>query len=730
LPLTKLRAGGYLAELGAEAVSFSAEETAEFLRSALPLAFTSDEIGRVQEQTGGWIMPLHLAALAWQSRQDTSAFIASLRGDHHVIVEYLVSEVFGQQPDEIQRFLLATSLLAECTGSLCDAVLQQANSQCILLQLEREHLFLFPLEETHRWFRYHALFVGFLQDRLRHTYPEKVAGWHNRAADWYLQQSEPDAVSRALPHLLATRAWERAACLIEAVSPRMLWRSGEVITLLQWILELPQEVVTEHPRLALASAWAMTLTGQFDAAETTLDTLERSLRDKWQAISPEEESPYRQVSGEALAIRARIASFHDVERAALLSKQALQLLPEQTDVIKADLLLNLGYARLRSYDFMAAGRTFRYARSIGRRSGNERAFMLSSRYLAGSYESRGVLSEAATVYRQALRTADVEGPLPSLAAGVVCIGHALLLYERNEIVTALDQAQRGLALGRRSGEMKVLFPGYLALAQIHQGFGDETRAWQSLEEAERLADLHLFSWTEVGVAEARARLHLARGEVDLAIRVLSKDGWQSAATQAVPFSVCPPDIQLAWARVLLAQHSSDVAVALLQWVLKQYRQERPQVSTLPVVTLYSLALAAGGDVGQALSLLADAVPPAIAQGYIRTFVDEGAPMEALLRSLLRSGSVPEVQSLLAAFPTTRLETSLPSGVDFRPESALSAREVEVMRLLAAGMSNQQIADKLVVALSTVRTHTKHIYRKLGVQGRVRAVARATALHLL
>jgi LuxR family maltose regulon positive regulatory protein len=278
--------------------------------------------------------------------------------------------------------------------------------------------------------------------------------------------------------------------------------------------------------------------------------------------------------------------------------------------------------------------------------------------------------------------------------------------------------------------MKALFPGYLALVQIHQGLGDETRAWQALEEAERLADFHLFSWTEAGVAEARARLHLAEGQVDLAMRVLSKDGWQSAPKQAVPFSVCPPDIQLAWARVLLAQHSPDAAVALLQWVLKQYRQERPQVGTLPMVTLYSLALAASGATGQALSLLADALPPAIAQGYIRTFVDEGAPMEALLRRLLRSGSVPGVESLLAAFPTTRPETSSRSGVDFQPEPALSAREVEVMRLLAAGMSNQQIADKLVVALSTVRTHTKHIYRKLGVQGRVRAVARATALHLL
>jgi LuxR family maltose regulon positive regulatory protein len=732
LPLTKLRAGGYLAELDAEAISFSAKETAEFLQRTLPLAFTSDDIARLQAQTGGWIMPLHLAALAWQGRQDTSAFIASLRGDHHAIVEYLASEVFGQQPPEVQRFLLATSLLAECTGALCDAVLERTNSQSLLQQLEREHLFLFPAEETHRWYRYHPLFVDFLQDRLRQLDAEMVAGWHGRAADWYLQQepSEPDAPRRALPHLLAMEAWERAACLIEAASQRMLWQTGEVITLRQWILELPQEVLAGHPRLALASTWAMTLTGQFDAAESALDTLERSLRDgKWEAAGSDDEV-YRQVSGETLAIRARIASFHDVERAGVLSKLALERLPEQSDVIKADLLLNLGYAHLRSHDFADATCTFQNAQHVGRRSGNVRAYMLSSRYLAGAYETRGLLSEAATVYRQALRLPPSSEPTPPLAAGAVYIGNAMLLYERNEVVASLDQARRGLALGRRSGEMKTLFPGYVALAQIHQGLGDDTHAWEALEEAERLADLRLFSWTEAGVAAARVRLHLAEGRVDLAARVLSKDEWQVAAKPAVPFGMCPPEIQLAWARVLLAKHSPDAASVLLQWVLEQYRLERPQTSRLPVVTLYSLALAAAGASEQSLTLLADAVPSAIVQGYIRTFVDEGAPLAALLRRLLRSGRVPGVESLLAAFPTTRLETSSPSGVSFQTEPVLSAREVEVMRLLAVGKSNQQIADELVIALSTVRTHTKHIYRKLGVQGRVRSVARATALHLL
>jgi LuxR family maltose regulon positive regulatory protein len=305
----------------------------------------------------------------------------------------------------------------------------------------------------------------------------------------------------------------------------------------------------------------------------------------------------------------------------------------------------------------------------------------------------------------------------------------LLLYERDAVASALDQAERGLALGRRSGEMKTLFPGYLALAQIHQGLGDEAQAWQALEEAERLADFHWFSWTEAAVAAARVRLHLAEGQVDLAVRALSKDGWQAAAKQSVPFSVCPPDIQLVWARILLAQRCPEAAGALLQRVLAEYRRERPQASALPVVTLYSLALAAGGATEEALSLLADALPPALAQGYVRTFVDEGAPMAALLRRLLRNGSVPGVEALLDAFPTPRETRPLP-GASFLSELALSAREVEVMRLLAAGRSNQQIADELVVALSTVRTHTKHIYRKLGVQGRLRAVARATALHLL
>ena len=734
LPLTKLRASGSLAELGAEDLRFSAEEMAHFLQRTSTLSFTMDEVARLQERTGGWIMPLHLAASAsWHGRQDADAFIASLRGDHHAIVEYLVAEVFGQQSADIQRFLLATSLLAQCTGSLCDAVLQQTNSQHILQQLEREYLFLVPLDETHRWYRYHALFVGFLQDRLRQTNPEEMAVWHSRAADWYLQQesAEGDVVTWALPHLLAVRDWASAAHLIEASSERMLWQSGEVTTLLHWIRELPQEVVNGRPRLALASAWALAFTGQFDSAETTLLSVERFLNGgNEQAADSDRRLLYRRVSGEVLAIRARIAAFQDVERATALSEQALQRLPEQTDVLQADLVLNLGYAHVRRYDFVAAGRAFQQARHIGRRSGNARAVMLSSRYLAVSYVMRGFLTEATTVYRQALRWATFGGQQSPLAAGTIYIGDALLLYERNDLAAALDRAQQGLSLGLRSGEIKTLFPGYLALAQIYQGLGDLTRAWQALEDAERLADFHFFSWTEEEVATARVRLHLAQGEIGLAVRVLSREGWQIEGKQALPFSTRPPDVQLAWARVLLAQHRPAAAVALLQLVLDGVRREQPQASILPIEVLHALALAASGAGEQALSLLAGTLPSALRQGYIRTFVDEGAPMAALLRHVMQRYDAPGVEALLAAFPSALLEASQLQALGFHPEAALSAREVEVMRLLAVGLSNQQIADELVVALSTVRTHTKHIYRKLGVQGRVRAVARATALHLL
>lgn len=733
LPLTKLRASGALAEFGAEDLRFSVEEIACFFQSVLPLSFTRDEVARLEEQTEGWIMPLHLATLAWQGRQDTDAFLASLRGDHHAIVEYLTAEVFEQQSADIQRFLLATSLLAQCTGPLCDAVLHQTSSQDILQQLEREHLFLVPLDETHRWYRYHPLFVGFLQERLRQTYPEEMALWHSRAADWYLQQESAigDVINQALPHLLAIQDWTRAAHLIETASEQMLWQSGEVMTLLHWLGNLPQKVIGERPRLALASAWALTLTGQFDVAETALQSVERFLGEgNTQATDQDEALLRQQVSGEALAIRARIAAFDDVERASALSEQALECLPQKADVLKADLLLNLGYAQLRGSDFVAAGRTFQEARRIGRRSGNMRAVMLASRYLAGSYGARGFLNEATTVYRQTLRWATASGQKPPLAAGTIYIGNAVLLYERNELDAALDQAQQGLALGLRSGEIKTLFPGYLALAQIHQGLGDLARAWQALEDAERLADFHFFPWTEEEVAIARVRLHLAQDEIDLAVRVLSKDKWQRADKQALPFNICPPGIQLAWARVLLAQQRPEAAAVLVQHVLDSVRREQPQASILSIEVLHALALAVSGAGVQALSLLAEVLPSASAQGYIRTFVDEGAPMAALLRHIVRSGDAPGAGALLAAFPPAFQQAAQPRSASFQPVEPLSAREVEVIRLLAVGFSNQQIADELVVALSTVRTHTKHIYRKLGVQGRVRAVARATALHLL
>lgn len=733
LPLTRLCASGQLAEIGADDMRFTAEELARFLQNALHISFTIDEVARVAERTDGWIMPAHLAALAWRGGQDADAFIASLRGDQQALVAYLVTEVFERQPADIQRFLLATSLLAQCTASLCDAVLRQTTSQRILEQLERERLFLIPLDEAHHWYRYHTLFAGFLHDRLRQTPPEDVAVWRRRAAEWYLAEgsAEQEALLLALPHLIALQDWARAARLIEEAAERMLWQKGEMTTLLHWLGMFPPAVVDESPRLALAYAWALALTGQFDAAEAMLRSVERFLSaGDAQTSPPDGAALHRQIAGEMLAIRARIAAFHDVDRAIVLAEQALQRMDHKADLLRADLLLNLGYALLVRHDLIAAGRAFQAVRRIGRRSGNVRAVMLGSRYLASTYVTRGLLNDAATIYRQTLRWATAGGRAPLPVVGTLYVGSALLLYERDDLDTALAQARQGLSLGLRSGEMKTLFPAYLALAQIHQGRGELAHADQALDDAERLGDLGLFSWTEEEVAAARARLHLKRGELGLAMRALSRNGWRIEDGLATPFNVCPLNIQLAWARVLLAQQRPAAAAALLLGVLNEARHEQPQASTLPITVLRALALAASGDAEQARATLAVALPTAIAQGYVRIFVDEGARMAALLRDVMLTGDTPGMDGLLAAFPPALLEASAANGIGRQSDAALSAREVEVMRLLAAGLSNQQIADELVIALSTVRSHTKHIYRKLGIRGRVRAVARATALDLL
>lgn len=745
LPLTRLRATGALTEIRAEDLRFSSEEIACFLQSVLPFPFSMEEAARLEAWTGGWIMPLHLAALAWRGSPDAGAFIASLHGDHHALVDYLTEEVFVRQPEDIQRFLLATSLLAQFTSPLCDAVLQRADSQGVLQRLERENLFVLPVDAAHRWYRYHVLFVDFLQERLRQTRPQEIAGFHSRAADWYLHNKpvHEDAAAQAIPHALAAGDTDGAARLIEEASGRMLWQSGEVATLLRWLAALPQEAFVARPHLALASAWALTHTGQFDAAEVRLRCVDGFLSaGSERAADPDERLLYRQISGEALAIRARIAAFYDdPAQASALSEQALQLLPEQADVLRADLLLNLGYAHLRANDVAAAGRAFDDARRIGKRSGNQRAVILASRYLAESFVTRGLLNEAANVYRQALRLVTASAgdaasisPAasmgPPLAAGMLYVRNALLLYERNNLEAALDQARQGLSLGLRSGEIKIIFPGYLALAQVYRGRGDLGEAWRVLREAERLADLYQSSWIDEGIAVAQARLHLAQGEISAAVRALSRDGWQMRSDQPALSHDCPQSIQLAWARVLLAQQRPDAAAELLRRVLDRSRREQPQASALHIVVLFAPALAASRAGEQALHLLTEALPPALAQGYTRVFVDEGAPMAALLRQIVLGGAAPGAGVLLTAFPANCLPESGQISHVFQPGPTLSAREREVIRLMAVGLSNQQIADRLVIALSTVRTHTKNIYRKLGAQGRVRAVARANALHLL
>jgi LuxR family maltose regulon positive regulatory protein len=733
LPLTRLRASDQLTEFDSADLEFTAEELAQFLHGALPLSFTTEEVVTIQERTNGWIMPAHLAVLAWRGTQDTDAFVASLRGDQHGLVDYLATEVFERQPAHIQRFLLATSLLAQLSASLCDAVLQQTDSQRILEYLEHDRLLLIPWDEDHQWFRYHPLFVEFLQGRLRQMSSEDVDTWRRRAAHWYLahESAHHDALLLALPHVIALHDWTRAAQLIEAAAERMLWQRGEMATVLHWMDEIPPAVVDESPRLMLAFAWALTLTGQFDAAEGMLRRVERfpSASDA-HSSDPDKMSLWRQLAGEALAVRARIAAFHNVDRASAFSEQALQRLGHKADLLRADLLLNLGYAQLRRYDLVAAGRAFQAVRRIGRRSGNVRAMLLGSRYLASSFVTRGLLNDAATVYRQTLRWATAGGREPVPVTGTIYVGNALLLYERNDLDAALAQAQQGLTLGLRSGEMKTLFPAYLALARIYQGMGDSMRACQALDDAERLSDLRLFTWTDEEIAVARARLNLIRGDVSLALRALSRNGWRIEDERPVPFDRCPLSVQLAWARILLAEQRPTAANALLLHTFQEARQEQSQASALPILILRALALADIGEAAQAHSLLASVLPSAIAQGYVRTLIDEGAPMAALLRQVARADDIPGVGSLLDAFPPAVQEDTLANDSRRQIDAPLSAREVEVVRLMAAGLSNQQIAAELVIALSTVRTHAKHIYRKLETHGRVRTVTRATDLHLL
>jgi len=721
LPLARLRARDQLVELRADDLRFTSSEAATFFTQVKGLALSADNVAALEQRTEGWIAGLQLAALALQTprsmqkSEDISGFIAAFTGSHYYVADYLVAEVLSRQPELVRSFLLQTSILGRMTGELCDRLMGRSDSQTMLRQLDEANLFIVPLDEERHWYRYHHLFAEVLRNQLRQAYPDQLPELHRRAAEWYEQNG---LVSEAINHALAAGDPLRAARLVEQNALAMLMR-GDAVTVLNWITSITP-LVQERLWLGIYQSWAFICTGQLDKLEAPLQ------RAEWRIAPQVSDANSQAMRSHIAAIRALAAVRRgDAQQAIDLAREALEWLPASNAVIRGVVVFTLGEASWQTGDLAEARRAFTESSKIDRAAGNFLAAVLALSSVAVLLTEQGELHRAAETYQTTMQMATRSDGRMMPAAAQACLGLSGLEYEWNNLDAAGRHAQQTPELGRRWGNPDTLAGTHLMRARLQQAQGDTAGSFEALRQAEELArGQGVTPATAYRVDATRLRMWLAQGNLE------AMAGW--AREQALdPHDEIAYPRQIAYltlARILIAENRTETALSMLERLMVQVEALGQMGRALEVLILQSLAFDQQGDTLRALAVLARALTIRQSEGYVCVFLDEGAPMSRLLRQAGSHGVAPKVVAgLLSQFDK---EIGISPARQQPLIEPLTDRELQVLRLLADGLSNQAIANRLIVAVGTVKTHTASLYRKLDVTSRTQAVARATELRLL
>jgi LuxR family transcriptional regulator, maltose regulon positive regulatory protein len=679
-----------------------------------------------------------LAALSMQGHQDATSFIQSFTGSHHFVLDYLIEEVLGQQSESIQTFLLRTSILDRLCGPLCDAVLgsPSASGQETLEYLEHANLFIFPLDNKRRWYRYHHLFADVLRMHLMAEQPDQVPALHRRASEWYEHNGLP---SDAIRHALAAEDFERAATLVERSIPEMRRnRQGTTVTELGWLKALPNELVHFRPVLCVDYAYALFGGGELGDVEPRLRDAERWLEataDTAGMVVVDEEEFRRLPSMIALLRAAQALARGDMPEAAKNARRAFDLAPEDAHLMLGGAASVLGLAAWASGDLEAARRMTADGMANVRQAGYISSAIGGALVLADIQIAQGCLHEAMTTYERALQWATEPGAPVQRGAADMYVGMSALHYEHNDLKTAAQHLLTSQALGELAGMPQNPYRWRAAMARIREAQGNLDGALDLLEEAERLYN-GAFSPNVRPVATRKIRLWVAQGRLGEAL------GWAREQGLSVEneLGYLREFDHITLARVLLARYQSDradrsiqEAMGLLERLLKAAEERGGKGSVIEILILQALAYHAQGDLPAALLPLQHALALAGPEGYVRMFLDEGSSMLQLLREASARKSMPGyTDKLLAAFESEKQKSDdkpdlLPAQPLIEP---LSQRELKILQLIAQGLSNREIGERLFLALDTIKGHNRKIFDKLQVQSRTEAIARARELGLL
>jgi len=724
--VARLLARGQLLEIDPLQLRFSAGETGDFLQGKRGLKLASSELARLQGLTEGWPVALWLASLALERSEQVADLVAHFSGSNAAVADYFAHEVLAQQSEEIREFMLRTSILNQLSAPLCDAVRGSTDSREILDKLARANLFVQPVSEERAWFRYHSLFGAFLRTQLERTSPHEIAHLQRAAAAWYEAQRRPIP---AIEHALASGDALYSLPLFERHAERLL-QEGRIRLLVRLLDTALPEDLLHWPRLRLIHAWALSFTRGAQDAMRLLEQIEHD--------GPLEAD----LRSHALALRPMLLTMLDrFDEAFAAAQRAVDQIEPQQAFPFSILRTSLANLLMIMNKYSSARELLDKSRAL-QGAPTEPFMMIFAQCVDGAIDLlHARLKQATARFRHSTAVGSRKALTDTNGNAMAGILLAEVLYEQDELTEAERLLNVYVPLMQEVGVSDHLICGHRNLVRIAFHRGDPDRALHAVTEMECVGHRLGLSRLVASAQLERARLALWQNDPKTARDALHRARAATDWEQVMHRSLFGNDVdtltegQLRW---MIHSDAAEEAIAPLKHELERAEAAKRHRRALKFRVLLALAYDRAGQERAALRTARDALRFGAAERFLRTFLDEGEPFQHLLRKLSTAQQVePDTEAPLDMMQffdrlsgPSMSQRDLDAAQSGIAAEALTRKELEILKLLAEGLSNLAIAGRLFVSETTVRTHLRNINAKFRVHNRTQAIAVGRKLRLI